>query len=156
MDKNIVKITKILAASIDKVWDALTNPDSIKQWLSPEGMTNPEVTNEFRVGGIYRIVMEGHNMPDPAHNGRMAVGGTYLEIEKPNKLVYTWLWENAPAETHTTRITILLKELGDIQTEMTLVHSGFADENMRQEHSSGWNSTFNKLDHFLRGGEKLL
>ncbi len=153
MEDSQVKITKVLEASIEKVWDAWTNPESIKQWLSPEGMTNPEVTNEFEVGGIYRIVMEGHNMPDPAHNGRMAVGGKYLEIEKPNKLVYTWLWENAPAETHTTTITILLKELSDLQTEMTLIHSGFADGNMRHEHNMGWNSTFNKLERFLRGGE---
>ncbi len=153
MEDSQVKITKVLEASIEKVWDAWTNPESIKQWLSPEGMTNPEVTNEFEVGGIYRIVMEGHNMPDPAHNGRMAVGGKYLKMNKPNKLVFTWRWEGTPIETHSTEITILLKKLDTAQTEMTLIHSGFADDAMRHEHDMGWNSTFRKLDLFLEGGE---
>ncbi len=154
MDDNKVEITKVLNAPIEKVWDAWTNPESIKQWLSPEGMTNPEVSNDFNIGGTYRIIMEGHNMPDPNHNGIMAVGGEYLEIEKPHKLVYTWLWENAPAETHTTKITILFKKLKAMQTEMILIHSGFADDAMRHEHAIGWSSTFEKLDLFLRGGEE--
>lgn len=153
MDDKQVTITKVLEAPIEKVWDAWTNSQSIKQWLSPEGMSNPEVTNDFRVGGEYRIVMEGHNMPDPSHNGKMAVGGKYLEIEKPTKLVFTWLWENSIAETHTTKISILLTKLNDKQTEITLMHTGFVDEIMHQQHTMGWNSTFRKLDHFLKGGE---
>lgn len=153
MNDNQVKITKVLESSIENVWDAWTNSESIKQWLSPEGMTNPEVTNDFMVGGKYRIVMEGRNMPDPNHNGIMAVGGEYLEIEKPHKLVFTWLWENSPAETHTTKIMLLLKEVNNKKTEMTLIHTDFADDTIRNEHDMGWNSTFNKLDLFLKGGE---
>lgn len=155
MNDNQVKITKVLESSIENVWDAWTNSESIKQWLSPEGMTNPEVTNEFIVGGKYRIVMEGHNMPNPNHNGVMAVGGEYLEIEKPNKLVFTWLWENSEAKTHTTKISIHLRRLAEKQTEMTLIHSDFADDTMRHEHDMGWNSTFNKLEKFLKGGEEI-
>jgi uncharacterized protein YndB with AHSA1/START domain len=108
MDNNQVQITKKLNAPIDQVWDAWTNPDSIKQWLSPEGMSNPEVHNDFYIGGTYRIVMQGHNMTDPNHNGVMTVGGKYLEIEKPTKLAFTWWWENAPAATHTTKVVISL------------------------------------------------
>ncbi len=154
MDKNEVIITKVISASIEKVWDAWTNPESMKQWLSPEGMTNPEVTNNFETGGKYRIVMEGRNMPNPSHNGLMAVGGKYLEIEKPHRLVFSWLWENAPAETHTTKIMLLFKEISSDKTELTLIHTDFADDNMRYEHNMGWNSTFNKLEQFLKGGEK--
>ncbi len=149
MDETQVKITKMLEAPIEKVWDAWTNPESIKEWLSPEGMTNPQVSNDFVVGGKYRIVMEGHDMPDAKHNGIMAVGGEYVEIEKPHKLILTWLWEGAPAETHTTKITVLLKSLDERQTEIALIHSGFADDAMRHEHDMGWNSTFRKLDLFL-------
>ena len=108
MEHNNVTIKKILPASIQHVWEAWTNPEHVKRWLSPEGMTNPEVTIDLKVGGIYKIVMEGHNMPNPEHNGKMAVSGAYLEIEKPTKLVYTWLWDKAHPETHTTTITILL------------------------------------------------
>lgn len=39
---------------------------------------------------------------------------------------------------------------------MELIHTGFADDNMMNEHNMGWQSTFNKLEKFLRGGELKL
>lgn len=153
MEHNNVTIIKTLPASIQRVWDAWTHPEEVKQWLSPEGMTNPEVTVDLKVGGAYRIVMEGRNMPNPQHNGKMAVGGTYLEIEVPTKLVFTWLWEKAPPGTHTTTITILLKAVDSNTTELTLIHTGFPDDTMRHEHNMGWNSTFRKLEQYMKGGE---
>jgi uncharacterized protein YndB with AHSA1/START domain len=144
-----VKLVKTYNAPIERVWDAWTNADNIKQWLSPEGMTNPDVSVDLRVGGSYRNVMQGHNMPDPKHNGKMAVGGTYLEIDKPNKLMFTWLWEGEPAETHTSTVTVYLKKIDDHKTELTLIHNGFADDDMQQQHDMGWTSTFRKLEQFL-------
>lgn len=132
------------------MWDAWTNPESLKQWKSPEGMTTPEVEVDLRIGGKYKVVMEGHDMPDPSHNGKVTVAGEYLEIDKPNKLVYTWLWEGLPAETHKTTVTILLKKLDENRTELTLIHAGFADDKMQQEHNTGWLSTLKKLEEFLQ------
>lgn len=152
MDERQVKITKTLNAPIEKVWDAWTNPKSIRGWLSPEGMTNPEVEADLLVGGKYRIVMQGHNMPDPNHNRKIAVGGEYLEIEKPNKLVFTWLWEGSPKETHTTIVTVLMQKIDKNKTKLTLIHTGFADDDMQNEHNTGWTSTFSKLEQFLKRG----
>ncbi len=149
MDRKQLTITRVLNAPIEKVWDAWTNPESLKQWKSPEGMTVPEVTIDLVVGGTYRVVMEGHDNSYPNYNGTTVVGGSYMEIEKPTKLVYTWLWEGAPAETHTTTVTIQLKSLDKTKTELVLTHSGFADDNMKVEHDSGWMSTLKKLDQFL-------
>lgn len=150
-EKREVKFTKVLHAPIDTVWDAWTNPKSMQEWLSPEGMTNPEVGADLSVDGAYRIVMEGHNMPDPKHNGRLTVGGKYLVIEKPRRLVFTWLWEGSPVDTHTTKVEIHLRKVDADKTEMTLIHSGFADDNMQKEHTMGWTSTFHKLEKFLNG-----
>lgn len=148
MTNSEVKITKVFNVPIDKVWDALTNPESIKQWHAPEGMTNPEVTGELLVGGKYKIVMEGHNMPNESYNGIMSVGGEYIEIDKPHKLVFTWLWDGAPAQTHTTTVSMTLNDMGD-KTELELIHNGFADDNMMLEHNAGWESTLTKLEKFL-------
>lgn len=150
MAKNEVKLTRILKAPIENVWHAWTKPENMKNWFSPEGMTNPEIVVDLKKGGTYRIVMEGHNMPDPNHNGKMAVGGEYIEINKPNLLKFSWRWEGVPVETHTTIITINLKKIDENSTELTLIHNGFADEKMRSEHNRGWISTFNKLDLFLK------
>lgn len=93
--------------------------------------------------------MEGIHASDPGKHIRVTVGGEYLEIEKPKKLVYTWLWEGSPPETHTTTVTILLKKVGENKTEVTLIHTGFADENMKKDHNQGWEPTFRRLEKFL-------
>ena len=146
-----LELKQVFDAPIEKVWDAWTKPENIKQWLSPEGMINPEVAGELKPGGKYRIVMEGENLEVAPHSGTVIVGGKYLEIDKPNKLSFTWLWEGAPEETHTTKVTVLLKRLTKSKTEVTLIHTGFPDEDMRQEHNRGWNSTFRKLNKCLEG-----
>ena len=150
MNENKLELKRVIKSPIEQVWDAWTKPEQMKEWFSPEGMTRPEATADVKVGGAYRIVMEGHNMPDPKHNGKMPVGGTYVEIDKPNKLVFTWLWEGVPADTHTTTVTIMLKQIDETHTELTLIHEGFPDENMQKEHNMGWESTFNNLEQFLK------
>jgi len=150
MKDRTLRITHTLYAPIEDVWDAWTNPESMKQWLSPEGMTTPDASVDLKVGGAYRVIMEGKNMPNPDHNGQMAVGGEYLEIEKPTKLVFTWLWEDSPVDTHTTKISLLFNKIDENTTELTITHSGFADENMQKEHDMGWKSTLRKLDMFIK------
>jgi uncharacterized protein YndB with AHSA1/START domain len=149
LDERKVEITKALNAAVEKVWDAWTNPENMRVWLSPEGMTTPEVEVNLAVGGKYRIVMEGSTAEDPNHTRQLAVVGEYLEIEKPNKLVFTWLWEGSPRETHTTTVTILLQKIDEGITKLTLLHTGFVDENMQNEHKMGWISTLGKLEKFL-------
>jgi uncharacterized protein YndB with AHSA1/START domain len=149
LDERKVEITKTLNAAVEKVWDAWTNPESMRAWFSPEGMTTPEVEVNLSVGGKYRIVMEGKTIEDPNHTRQLAVGGEYLEIEKPNKLKFTWLWEGSPKETHTTTVTVLIQKTDEGMTKLTLLHTGFADENMQYEHKMGWISTLSKLEQFL-------
>ncbi len=148
-----LEIKQVFDAPISKVWDAWTNPDSLKQWKSPEGMTTPEVSVDLKVGGKYKVVMVGMDQANPTAPERATVGGEYLEIDEPNRLVYTWLWEGAPAATHTTTVTVKLNKINDHQTEVILIQSGFVDQNMKEEHAKGWHSTFNKLNVFLKGGE---
>lgn len=149
MNEQKFELKRTIKAPIEKVWDAFTKPEQMKEWFSPEGMDRPEATAHVEVDGEYRIVMEGKDMPDPKHNGKMPVGGTYKIVEKPNKLVFSWLWEGAPAETHTTTVTILLKKMDEMSTELTLIHEGFPDEHMMNEHNMGWESTVNNLEKFL-------
>jgi uncharacterized protein YndB with AHSA1/START domain len=151
MKNRKIKIVRVLSAPIEKVWDAWTNPESLKNWKSPEGMSTPEAAVDLVVGGKYHVTMEGYDLPDPRHNGRVTVRGEYLEIKKPTKLVYTWLWDGSASETHTTTVTITLRSVDKERTELTLIHAGFVDDEMKKEHDKGWGSTINKLEMFLAG-----
>ena len=144
MDNNTIHITKVFDAPIEKVWDALTNPESLKQWKSPEGMTTPDAQVDLHVDGKYAITMAGEHA---GPTGKVTVRGIYKQIVEPTKLVFTWQWEG---QDEKTKITIELKELSDTKTEMNFRHEGFTDNESRNSHRSGWNSTFEKLETFLQ------
>ena len=50
------------------------------------------VQTDLRPGGRYRL-----SMRDPSGVVR-SVGGEYVEVDPPRRLVYTWTWESHGAE----------------------------------------------------------
>jgi uncharacterized protein YndB with AHSA1/START domain len=76
-------ITRILNAPRSLVWKAWTDPKQVKQWWGPRGFTNPVCKLDLRPGGSIRIDMRG---PDGTV---FPMTGTYTEITKPKRLVFT-------------------------------------------------------------------
>ncbi len=131
-------------ATRERVFDAWTDPEIMKQWFSPEGVTNPAIDVDLRVGGTYRVEML---TPD----GRRPVAvGTYREITRPERLVFTWAWEHEADDAHTgqTLATVEFLEHGD-ETEVVVTHVGFANEEGRKGHEDGWTGCLVCLEAFL-------
>jgi uncharacterized protein YndB with AHSA1/START domain len=77
-------------------------------------------------------------MHDPSGAVR-TVGGRYLEVDPPRRLVYTWAWESHGAETEAeTLVTVDFHEPSSGGTRVVLTHSGFADGGRRGLHREGW------------------
>ena len=151
MSDQQVVITKIFSASIGRVFNAFVDPSQMVQWYSPENMTTPHAEADLRVGGSYAVTMVYNETPEQG----MTVRGVYKEIEKPTKLRFTWQWDGQEDETE---VTVELRKISDNQTELTLTHGGFEDKEYqpgysKADHNGGWNSAFNKLEKFMRGGE---
>jgi uncharacterized protein YndB with AHSA1/START domain len=68
-----------LAASVEAVFDAWTNPDEISQWWDPDGVPLLDCSIDLRVGGEFRFVNRGHGPP---------FAGVYRVIERPSLLVF--------------------------------------------------------------------
>jgi len=82
-DREIV-ISRAFDAPRKLVFDALTRPELLKQWLTgPPGWTMPVCEIDLRVGGKFRYVWRG---PDGTE---MGMGGVYREIKPPERLVGT-------------------------------------------------------------------
>ena len=73
---------------------------------------------DLRAGGRYRL--EGNDRRRP-----WRVGGPYLEVTPPSKLVYTWSWDNDPALGdplgRDTLVTVEFIERGS-ETEVVVTH----------------------------------
>jgi uncharacterized protein YndB with AHSA1/START domain len=109
---------------INKVWDALTNSETLAQWV---------MENNFRPIVGYKCQFR-----NPAIN--LVVESEVLVVDKPNKLSYTWV--GGPIETI---VTWTLKEEGET-THLHLDHSGFEKEDQAFHGAKyGWTSMADEL-----------
>jgi uncharacterized protein YndB with AHSA1/START domain len=142
MSETIEKLvlTRTIAASVERVYDAWTNPAQMKRWFCPGEMTVPVAEADLREGGQYRIQMRS---PDGELH---TTGGVYQEIVPNQRLVFTWQWEGAEVET---TVTVELRRISDRQTELTVTHEGFETSEARDKHGPGWNGCLDKLEPAL-------
>jgi len=158
-----LSITRTLAAPRELVFRALTDPERLKKWWGvTESHSAPVAEVDLRPGGRYRLGMKG-----PDSDQVNIVGGTYREVRAPEKLVFTWTWEqsqtNEPPQTGSedatvtqaaeTLVTIELRDLGGT-TELVLTHELFPDEHMRDQHNEGWSGALTQLAALLKGEAK--
>lgn len=126
-----LRLRRLLPAPPEQVWHALTSPDALAAWFWPESF-GTQARTDLRVGGEYRIA---------AAAAGMAVSGSYLEIEPPDRLAFTWRWDGEPGET---LVTVRLTAAGP-DTELVLTHEGFADDRQRDNHVQGWSDCLARL-----------
>ncbi len=137
--KTSLRLSRIINASRDRVFQAWTEPELIKQWSAPEGIDVAESVCDLTVGGGYRIVM------NTAEGKVHTAYGTYKEVDPPSRLVYTWDWEEEEAQMGETKITVEFNEMGDA-TEVVILHELFPNEEVREGHDTGWKSCLNQLE----------
>jgi uncharacterized protein YndB with AHSA1/START domain len=135
-----LEIKRVIAASVERVFDAWTVHAQWQSWIGPEGIPCEIPEMDARVGGRYKIMMRlttGQIMP---------IVGTFKTIERPARFAFTWKMEGGE---HDSLVTVSLRDLGG-KTELTLRHDGLLTADNRDAHGRGWNSTLNKLEAFLK------
>lgn len=122
------------------VFEAFTDPLILPRWFSPGPAIAMDVlAHELRPGGRYRFRYR-------QSDGTISiVAGEFLEIAPPERLVFTWTWEepdpHAGVKTLVT-VAILDREPG---SEVVVTHERFPDEESRMRHDEGWRSTLARL-----------
>src|SRR6202521_5045420 len=104
-------MTRVFDAPRRLVFDALTKPELVKQWLlGPPGWSMPVCEIDLKVGGKYRYVWR-----QDSDGTEMGMGGVYREIVAPERLVSTEKFDEAwyPGEAVGT---IVLSEQGGTTT----------------------------------------
>ncbi len=127
------------------VFAAWTEPDKLKRWWGPAGMTCPSAELDVRPGGAFRTCMKN------SQGGEHWSSGVYTVVEPPHRLAFTWAWDQEDGSRgHESLIEIEFAAI-DGGTEMRFRHSRFQDVAARDDHNGGWTSCFEELDRFIRG-----
>ncbi len=118
-----------------QLFDAWSKPAIMSNWLfgRRENFCQSTITNSFTVGGDYRVTM--HMKDNDVH-----IHGTYTEINRYNRIAFTWTSSVAA----NSQVTLDFVELSANRSELTLTHNLFTSEAARSSHDGGWNVC---LDH---------
>ncbi len=76
-----LRVSRLLNAPRDLVWEVWTRPEHIKHWWGPNGFTNTIFKMDVRPGGEWDFIMHG---PDGTDYKNTHI---FREIVKPEKLV---------------------------------------------------------------------
>ena len=113
-DQPTIVMTRVYDAPRDMVWEAITEPDHVRQWWGGPGYTTLACEMDVRPGGRWSQVMR---FPD---GQEMALRFVYVEVDKPARMV----WRNADPERApgavAPQFTVTLEALGE-RTRWTLV-----------------------------------
>ncbi len=137
-----VNIEKVINAPIEVVFDAWLNPKLLPKFMGRPGAPDTEIAElEAREGGSFKFLMscDGEKLP---HTGR------YLEIRRPDKLVFTWTSHHSVVEDST--VTLHFTRIDEKKTNILLTHIKFIDEDARSGHEEGWNCILNRLGEVIR------
>jgi uncharacterized protein YndB with AHSA1/START domain len=136
-DTSVYERTLTIDASPQTVWEFLIDPEKLMRW---KGI---DADLDTRPGGIFRCEVI------PGHMAR----GEYVEIDKPNRLVFTWGWdgsEGVPPGSST--IEIELSEAGR-GTSLRFVHKDLPSAEAVASHAHGWDHYLPRLETAAAGGD---
>lgn len=92
-------VVRQFAASAERVFDAWTQPDQIRQWYGFQGMQMSVCEVDLREGGRWRWV---HTSAD---GDEVAFSGTYRTVERPHTLAFSEVFEMMPGTDFQVIIT---------------------------------------------------
>jgi uncharacterized protein YndB with AHSA1/START domain len=141
-----LRITRVLPASPEEVFDAYTDAEKQTIWFSilDERPGVVEIEVDLRVGGTQTAVW------GPDADTLFRETQTFLEIDRPHRLVTESTGTTPDGMTMTTRIEIDFEAHDDGHTLMTIVQSGFPVPEIRDFFvDEVWNGALARITTYL-------
>lgn len=139
--KPTIQTRRVVDAPRAVVWDAFTKPELIRRWMGPSALTLTVCEIDLRPGGKWHMV---HRSPDGKTFG---FHGEFREIEKPIRIVRTFVFEGWPDAEAVETLT--LEEHGGKTT--VLSHGDYGTVAIRDGHlkngmEKGMTEGYERLD----------
>lgn len=118
----------VIAARPETVWEFFVDEAKVTRWMGTSASLDP------RPGGLYQVeVLSGNT-----------ARGEFVELDPPNRLVFTWGWESGKAARvapGSSTIEVELTPIGE-GTRLRLTHRDLPGAEAAEAHGHGW-------DHYL-------
>jgi uncharacterized protein YndB with AHSA1/START domain len=136
-------ITRIFDAPRRLVFKMWIEPEHLAHWWGPRGFTTISGRIDARPGGAWSRSMR-------APDGRVVCKhGVYREIVTPERLVLTYITDDAAGNPGPeTLVTLTFADL-DSKTRLTLHQSGLDPVAARNDHLRGWTGALERFAEHL-------
>lgn len=135
---NTVRLHRVLATRPEKVYRAFVEPDAIASWLPPFGFLCTVHELNPVAGGKHRMSFRNFTTGN-SHS----FGGTYLELQPGERLVYTDSFDDLSLPGEMT-VTVTLKAVS-VGTELNIEQQGIPDIIPLEACYLGWQESLRKL-----------
>ena len=133
------KVNIRINAPVSKVWEGLTKPEMIKQYLH-----GTEAISDWRMGSplLFKGTWKGKSYSDK---------GVILKIEKEKLFQYSWLSSMSGLEDRPENYSIITYNLTPVNsgTELSLTQENVANEEARTNSEKNWSDVLNVLKGLL-------
>jgi uncharacterized protein YndB with AHSA1/START domain len=141
-EETVIEISWTFDAPLEEVWREWTEPEPFADWFGAAQTEVPldSVEMDVRPGGKWKLTMH-------AQRGTIHWDGEYLEVEEPERLVFT-ISDQPDADLY-ARCTVVLTDLGDGRTEMHFQQTGPLPPGAYEPAREGWKTFFRRIDERL-------
>jgi uncharacterized protein YndB with AHSA1/START domain len=129
-DPGTIERELTIAARPETVFRFFIEPERMVRWMGRTAELDPTPGGRFRID----------------YNGSDIAIGSFVEVDPPRRVVFTWGWEAAGDSTPpgTSTVEVTLTPDGATGTRLRLRHYGLPDQEAVGGHAEGW-------DQFLPG-----
>jgi uncharacterized protein YndB with AHSA1/START domain len=136
-------ITRVFDAPRELVWKVWTSAEHAMNWWGPRDYPARQVRMNVWPGGRWR-----HCLRSTETGADLWHGGEFREVIAPERLVFTFAWEEEGERGLETLVTVTFAE-EDGKTRMSFHQAPFQSDGERDGHQGGWGSAFDRLDELL-------
>lgn len=147
MENNALKLSaeKDFTVPVEKLYQAWTTPEDLKQWWKPSENHLTTVELDIREGGKFKYEFAGKD-----EQPTVVITGEYKEVKPNEKLVYSWNW-SIPTDTvkpSDHELTIEFTGTGD-GSKISVTQKNFQDDESITPHQEGWEKALTDLQTYL-------
>jgi uncharacterized protein YndB with AHSA1/START domain len=135
-----VTLRRTFAIPREAVFEAWTDPQALMTWFGGQIARTLDAAIDLRPGGAFRLTMQSGEEIG-------AVEGTYVVVEPPQRLVFTWRWDRRDVEGGRESLVTVEFRDRDGATEVVIKHEGIETGDSWAFHMRGWTASLDQLEH---------
>jgi uncharacterized protein YndB with AHSA1/START domain len=142
-DHTSLRLERLFPVAPEGLFAAFVDGEQFREWFGPAGFAVSSLRFDPLNEPEYRLVMQ------PPTGDVFHIGGRFLAVEPPRRLVYTFLYEEPDPDDLETEVTVTF-DPADPGTRLLLDQGPFKTAARRQLHHDGWTQTLERLEQYVQ------